>query len=165
MDAELLLRRSVERELHDDAQQSLIALAVNLQLARRLVDSDPDELKRLLDELGTDVHNALAGLRGLAWRVYPSVLHERALVDGLRRCAPDAEAAMCLSCAETLARADEPQQATIRVRSTRGSLEVELTVDVELDAVVFAALTDRFRAVGGTVTVAPGSVRYSVPAR
>ena len=60
-------RRQIERELHDGVQQHLVALAVNLQLAERLVDNDPVAAKTALQELGRDVKQALeetAQLRG-----------------------------------------------------------------------------------------------------
>ena len=52
-------RRSIERDLHDGVQQHLVALAVNLQLARGLVDADPAAAKALLEEMGRDVQQAL----------------------------------------------------------------------------------------------------------
>ena len=60
-------RRQIERQLHDGVQQHLVALAVNLQLAERLVDNDPVAAKTALQELGRDVKQALeetAQLRG-----------------------------------------------------------------------------------------------------
>ena len=48
-------RRRIERELHDGTQQDLVALAVNLQLARELADADPPAAKSLLEELRDDV--------------------------------------------------------------------------------------------------------------
>ena len=52
-------RRRIERDLHDGAQQHLVALAVNLQVARQLADSDPDAAKALLEEIAADVREAL----------------------------------------------------------------------------------------------------------
>src|SRR5262249_36941390 len=52
-------RRRIERELHDGPQQHLVALAVNLQLALRLVDDDPEAAKQLIEQMGRDVHKAL----------------------------------------------------------------------------------------------------------
>ena len=42
-------RRRIERELHEGVQQHLVALAVNLQLASRLADTDPPAAKELLE--------------------------------------------------------------------------------------------------------------------
>src|SRR4029077_13964050 len=78
------VRRMIERDLHDGAQQDLVALAVNLQLARELADSDLAAAKSLLDDLRRDVQETLDGLRSLAHGVYPSLLPLRGLVDALR---------------------------------------------------------------------------------
>ena len=83
-------RRGIERDLHDGAQQRLVALAVNLQLARQFADSDPAALKTLLEEIRCDVQQALDDVRQLAWRVYPSLLLDRGLVEALRAAASDA---------------------------------------------------------------------------
>ena len=52
-------RRRIERDLHDGAQQDLVALAVNLQLAQALADDDLAAAKSLLDELRRDVQETL----------------------------------------------------------------------------------------------------------
>ena len=52
-------RRRIERDFHDGPQQHLVALAVNLELARRLADADPAAAKALLNEMGRDVQQAL----------------------------------------------------------------------------------------------------------
>ena len=48
-------RRRIERELHNGVQQHLVALAVNVQLASRLADSDPAAARTLLEQLGGDL--------------------------------------------------------------------------------------------------------------
>ena len=67
-------RRAIERELHDGIQQELIALAVNLQISRRLVETDPQAAARLLDDMRADVAQALDDVRELAHRVHPPLL-------------------------------------------------------------------------------------------
>jgi signal transduction histidine kinase len=52
-------RRGIERDLHEGVQQHLVALAVNLQLAGRLVNADPAAAKTLLEEMERDLHQAL----------------------------------------------------------------------------------------------------------
>ena len=52
-------RRRIERRLHDGVQQHLVAIAVNLQLARDLVGSDDGCRDDLLDEISRDLHEAL----------------------------------------------------------------------------------------------------------
>ena len=76
-------RRRIERDLHDGAQQDLVALAVNLQLARALADADLSAAKSLLDQLQRDVQETLDRLRSLAHGVYPSLLPLRGLADAL----------------------------------------------------------------------------------
>ena len=73
----------IERELHDGPQQDLVALAVNLQLARRLVDADPAAATALLDEMRRDVQEALDGTRELAHRIYPPLLEAGGLGVGV----------------------------------------------------------------------------------
>ena len=80
-------RRSIERELHDGPQQHLVALAVNLQLARRLADADPAAAKLLLEEMGRDVRQALDETGKLAHRIYPPLLEAGGLAAALRSAA------------------------------------------------------------------------------
>jgi signal transduction histidine kinase len=77
-------RRRIERDLHDGAQQHLVSLAVNLRLARELAESDPAEARAVLDELGVEVQEALDEFRDLAQGIYPPLLVERGLGEGLR---------------------------------------------------------------------------------
>jgi signal transduction histidine kinase len=77
-------RRRIERDLHDGAQQHLVALAVNLKLARELADSDPPQARAVLEELSGDVQDALEDFRDLAQGIYPPLLIERGLGEGLR---------------------------------------------------------------------------------
>ena len=64
-------RRRIERELHDGVQQHLVAVIVNLQLARELADADLDGAKAVLDELSADARDALESVRELAQRALP----------------------------------------------------------------------------------------------
>jgi signal transduction histidine kinase len=77
-------RRRIERALHDGVQQDLIALAVRLQLARRLVVPEPQSAVKLLDAIGRDVREALDRVRTLADGIYPSMLAAAGLPDALR---------------------------------------------------------------------------------
>ncbi|MGH2719934.1 MAG: histidine kinase, partial [Actinomycetota bacterium] len=67
-------RRQIERNLHDGAQQHLVALAVNLGLAQRLVEADPSETKAMLGQLSGDLKEAIQQLRDLAHGIYPPLL-------------------------------------------------------------------------------------------
>ena len=75
-----LERRRIERDLHDGAQQRLVALRVRLGLAQDLLRDDPVRGGAMLSELGADVDAALEEVRLLARGVYPSVLADRGLV-------------------------------------------------------------------------------------
>ncbi len=83
-------RRTFERKLHDGVQQELIALVVNLQLARELCATDPNAAGVLLDQVGRDTRVALDGLRRLAAEIYPTHLDAGGLVVALRAAAADA---------------------------------------------------------------------------
>jgi signal transduction histidine kinase len=83
-------RRTFERKLHDGVQQELVALVVNLQLARELCATDPEAAGVLLDQVGRDTRVALDELRRLATEIYPSLLDPGGLVVALRSAAADA---------------------------------------------------------------------------
>jgi signal transduction histidine kinase len=83
--------RRIERELHEGVQQQLVALAVNLQHARKLADTDLVRAKTLLDEMGRDLQQALDELRQLAQRVYPPLLESGGLAAALRSAAASAK--------------------------------------------------------------------------
>jgi signal transduction histidine kinase len=77
-------RRRLERNLHDGAQQQLVALSVRLKLARNLAQTDTARADELMSELEEEVQQALSDLRDLAHGIYPPVLADRGLVEALR---------------------------------------------------------------------------------
>src|SRR5205085_12582925 len=77
-------RRRLERNLHDGAQQQLVALAVRLKLARSLAPKDPGKADELLGELEREIGQALEDLRDLARGIYPPLLADRGLAEALR---------------------------------------------------------------------------------
>jgi signal transduction histidine kinase len=77
-------RRRIERDLHDGAQQRLVALRIELELAEEVVLRDPEQGVERLRELEHEVEEALEELRALAHGVYPPVLADRGLEDALR---------------------------------------------------------------------------------
>jgi signal transduction histidine kinase len=77
-------RRRIERDLHDGAQQRLIALRIELELAEELLGRDPEAGRNRIRELEHDVDEALDELRALAHGVYPPLLADRGLPDALR---------------------------------------------------------------------------------
>ena len=75
-------RRRIERDLHDGAQQHLVALAVNLRLADDAIADDPSAAPELLGALGADVRGAIDELRVLAHGIYPPLLVDAGLGRG-----------------------------------------------------------------------------------
>ena len=113
-------RRRVERDLHDGAQQHLVALAVNVRLVKDLVVEDPEAAALALDEIAVEVKATVQELRDLAHGIYPPLLMDNGLpealravasrspldvttrVDGMGRFSPDIEAAVYFCCLEAL---------------------------------------------------------------
>jgi len=143
-------RRRVERDLHDGAQQRLMALTMNLRLAREKLDAEPETTGELLDEAMTELAAATAELRELARGIHPVVLTDRGLaaaLSGLAERSPvpveivaapgerlpaPVESATYFVVAEALtnvARYAEAEVATVRVTRSDGVVEVEITDD------------------------------------
>jgi signal transduction histidine kinase len=72
-------RRRLERNLHDGAQQRLVAMSVGLRLAQAKLRSSPDDAETLLGTLSQELGEALTELRELAQGIHPAVLTERGL--------------------------------------------------------------------------------------
>jgi PAS domain S-box-containing protein len=72
-------RRKIERDLHDGAQQRLVAMALDVRLARGRVESEPDSAGPFLERLGDELSAATDELRELARGIHPAVLTERGL--------------------------------------------------------------------------------------
>jgi signal transduction histidine kinase len=77
-------RRKIERDLHDGAQQQLVALAVQLRLAEQLVGRDPDKEREVIHRLQNAANDALEDLRDLARGIYPPLLADQGLEAALR---------------------------------------------------------------------------------
>jgi signal transduction histidine kinase len=140
-------RRQIERDLHDGAQQRLLALGMNLGMALEKFESDPDEARGLVDDAHREVQRAVAELRNLARGVHPAVLTDRGLDAALSALAarspvpvrldvqlperPPAsvEATAYFIVAEALTNAARYAEATtvdVRVRGIGDSLRVEV---------------------------------------
>ena len=174
-------RRRIERDFHDGPQQHLVALAVNLELARRLADADPAAAKALLDEMGRDVQQALDETGELAHRIYPPLLEAGGLAAALRaaaasagipthievtanaRYAPEVAGAVYFCCLEVLERAADGARATVTVREEEGALVFEVVEDGGSEAGL-ERLGDRVEALGGRLTILSepgGGIRVS----
>jgi signal transduction histidine kinase len=177
-------RRRIERNIHDGAQQQLVALAVKLGLTRRLVSTDPAAAESSLDELRRDTDQALEDLRDLARGIYPPLLADKGLAaalesqarkspvpvgvetDGIRRYPQEAEAAVYFSCLEALqnvAKYANATRATVRLSQANGNLMFEVTDDgvgFDPDAVDrgsgLQGIADRLAALGGELTIRSG---------
>jgi signal transduction histidine kinase len=77
-------RRRLERNIHDGAQQQLVALALKVRLSRRLTDQDPAKANQLLEETEQELAQALDDLRDLARGIYPPLLADQGLVMALQ---------------------------------------------------------------------------------
>jgi signal transduction histidine kinase len=180
-------RQRIERDLHDGAQQALVALRIRLDLAAELLKENPAHAERVLRELRGEVDGTLEQVRSLAHGVYPSHLADRGLRDALRsaarrnpvptavdangigRYAPDIEAAIYFCCLEAM------QNAMKHARGL-GSISVslaerdDLRFEVSNDGDGFVEngvgsgmglsnMRDRLAAVGGVLTIAsaPGA--------
>ena len=170
-------RRRIERELHNGPQQALAGLAVGLQQARSLVESDPEAAVALVNELRRDVQQALEHLRALSERIYPPLLEAGGLRVALRTAAANAgvrgrvEVAVGGACpaelavtvylcwVEALERVGDAASATIAVRDEDETLVFEISADVA----GLGSLKDRVEALGGRLTIASGRVAGSLP--
>ncbi|HSS11524.1 MAG TPA: sensor domain-containing protein [Acidimicrobiales bacterium] len=79
VDAAVAERRRIERDLHDGAQQRLIALAMDLGMAKEKLDTDPQAARSLVDEAHQEAKRAIVELRDLARGIHPAVLTDGGL--------------------------------------------------------------------------------------
>jgi signal transduction histidine kinase len=172
-------RRRVERDLHDGAQQRLLAVAMDLRLATEQLEAGEPEAKATLAEAARELDRATAELRELARGLHPAILTERGLgpaIAGLVRRAPlpvdlrvevdgrpppATEAAAYFVVSEALtniARYAEASSATVAIERTDGALVVEVTDDgrggARLDGGTgLRGLADRLAVLEGTLQV------------
>jgi signal transduction histidine kinase len=179
-------RRRIERNIHDGAQQQLVALSVKLGLAERLVPQDPAKAVAMLEQAKAETGEAIEDLRDLARGIYPPVLADRGLVaalegqarksavavviesDGVGRYPQETEAAVYFSCLEALqnvAKYSEASAATVRLTQANGSLIFDVTDDgIGFDPAAASrgsglqGIADRLASLGGELDVrsAPG---------
>jgi PAS domain S-box-containing protein len=77
-------RRTIERDLHDGAQQQFVAVAMRLETARRLIEAAPTDAARLVATAHADLREAIAELQRLAHGIHPAELPKRGLTAALR---------------------------------------------------------------------------------
>lgn len=175
-------RRRIERDLHDGAQQHLVALSVLIGLAR---NAEPDRSRALLAEAAELVDTSIIEIRRLAHGIYPPLLVSGGLTEalptlaasaavpvrldlsGLGRYPTSTEAALYYCCSEALQNAAKhggpDTAATISVRDDQGMLCLTVTdtgkgFDPATRGHGLVNMTDRLSAIGGTlgIVTAPG---------
>ncbi|HEV2029855.1 MAG TPA: histidine kinase [Candidatus Dormibacteraeota bacterium] len=175
-------RRRIERNLHDGAQQHLVALSVKVRLVEQLAERDPERAKALMNQLQDDVKSAIEELRSLAHGIYPPLLSNAGLgvamaaacrraplstsleADGVGRHAPEIEAAVYFCCLEALQNAAKyagaGASARVRIWEDAGGLLFEVFDDGagfepgrQPQGAGFTNMRDRLGAVGGTLRV------------
>nr|MBA3765297.1 hypothetical protein [Actinomycetota bacterium] len=143
-------RRKLERNIHDGAQQQLVALAVKARLARTLTERDPAKAGEMLAQIEAETHDALEDLRDLARGIYPPLLADKGLrvalesqarkatvpvrvdADGVGRFPQEMEAAVYFSALEVLqntAKYAEATAATVTIRRTDHRLTFSVADD------------------------------------
>jgi signal transduction histidine kinase len=174
-------RRRIERNIHDGAQQQLVALAVKQRLAASLVGRDDERARTLLADLGAETNAALDDLRDLARGIFPPLLADEGLgaalaaqarrsavtttidPNGIGRYAPEVEAAVYFSVLEALQNAAKYAQAshaTIELSHDSSELTFRVTDDgrgFDPDTVArgtgLQGMIDRLDAIGGSLEI------------
>ena len=160
----------LERVLHDGVQQRLVALSVNLQLAKSLA-ADPTAALALLEEMEGDVQHALDEAAQLAQRIYAPLLEVGGLAAALRSAAMSAgvRASVDVSAGaryqhevtrtiflcwlETLENHEGEAPAVISVREGEDALTFEIVSSAARSEAGFLRLRDRVEALGGRLTI------------
>ena len=174
-------RRRLERNLHDGAQQHLVAIKVKLGLVEMLATRDPEKAKATIVALKHDADEALETLRDLARGIYPPLLADKGLAvalqsqagkatlpvqvdaDGVGRYPQETEAALYFCTLEALQNVQKYAQAssaTVRIREEEAQLAVEVSDDgrgFDVTATTRGAgltnMEDRLDALGGTLQI------------
>jgi signal transduction histidine kinase len=173
-------RRRIERNLHDGAQQQLIALAIQLGLLAESAD-DPDLIRQTIPDLKAQLSAALDDLRALARGIYPPLLAEQGLVMALRaqaarspvpvvleadevgRYRQDAESTVyfcTLEALQNVAKHARASRATVRLSGSGDTLEFSVSDDgagfpaaATRHGSGLQGMSDRLAAHGGTLAV------------
>jgi len=180
-------RRRIERNIHDGAQQQLVALAIKLNLTESLIGTDTDGERELLAELRQEAADAVADLRDLARGIYPPLLAGEGLVaalraqarkspvpaevtaDGVGRYPQDVEAVVyfcVLEALQNVAKYAGASRVVVRLTGTADDLGFEVRDDgigFELDTRAYGTglqgMADRLNALGGSLDIktSPGA--------
>jgi signal transduction histidine kinase len=173
--------KKLERNIHDGAQQHLVALAVKLRLARTTVASDPAKAGTMLDDLQSEANDALENLRNLARGIYPPLLADKGLPealvaqarkspvpvavesDGVGRYPPEIESAIyfcCLEALQNVAKYANASRVEIRLAQTNGQIRFDVADDgagFDTERLTSGSglqgMADRLEAIGGAIDV------------
>jgi signal transduction histidine kinase len=173
--------KALERNIHDGAQQQLVALAVKLRLLEGVIPKDPEKAMALAREVGADAGDALENLRDLARGIYPPLLADKGLVAALEaqarkaaiptevrvenvgRYPQDVEAAVYFCTLEALnnvAKYSGATRAEVRLAQANGSLTFEVIDDgagFDPEETAYGTglqgMVDRLDALGGRIDV------------
>jgi signal transduction histidine kinase len=177
-------RRRLERDLHDGAQQRLLALSFDIGLARSAAENDgEDRIVSVLGEAATEARTALVELRDLAHGIFPAILAESGLEPALETFADSAPVPMTIEggietrlpasveMAGYLVVVDAVEDAnsrgatvvTVDVAHEDSQLKVEVRDDGSARTSPMVAVADRVGAVGGTLEVQASTVRAEIP--
>jgi signal transduction histidine kinase len=172
-------RRRIERDLHDGAQQRLVALAMGLGTARERLDEDPEAGRQLVADAHEEAKAALKEIRDLVRGIHPVILEDRGLdaalsavvarspvpvtlsVDVAERPPPAVESTAYFVVSEALtnvARHAEATRAAVTIARAGDRLVVEVRDDGKGGAVLgpgtgLTGLHDRITALGGSMHV------------
>ena len=180
-------RRRIERDLHDGAQQRLLALRMKLAVSQRLIEHDPQRAAALLAEMDADVGAAVIEIRALAHGMVPPLLAERGLaaalaevaagaaipvtpeIEDIGRVDPAVERAIYFSCVEALQNVAKHAGpgAVARLRLCQRGEDIHFSIEDTGKGSPAASsqragrglqnIGERLRAVGGRLEVAAGS--------
>jgi signal transduction histidine kinase len=174
-------RRKMERDLHDSTQQKLVAVRIQLALAREQTEPNTVVRNRLTD-LGREVDEVLDELRSVAHGIYPQLLHAEGLsaalreaarrsivpvvvqIDDIDRLPEELESAIYYCCLEALQNVVKHggDEATATVRLSRNGRIVRFTVSDDGAGFSLSArpagvgltnMNDRISAVGGSLSI------------
>jgi signal transduction histidine kinase len=177
-------RRRLERDLHDGAQQRLLALSYELRVARAGAEADGDiETAALLADATHEAHGALVELRDVAQGIYPAILGEAGLGAALATLADSAalpieisetapsryaapvEATAYLVVAEAIDDAARRGASFAAVSTVRDDerLVIQVADDGTARASPMTHIADHVGAVGGLLEVEPTTLRAEIP--
>ena len=178
VEAALEERRRLERDLHDGAQQRLVALALSLRVAAARAGADSPESRELFEAASAELGAALAELRELARGIHPAVLTDRGLAPALATVVGRSPVPVSLECCDgrfpapveaaafylvsealtNMAKYAQATSARVAVSDLGDAVEVEVAdngiggADASRGTGI-DGLEDRVRALGGTLAI------------